>query len=92
MYVAKEKNRCSECKKKVLYAGPKSARNILTDLSPNPARARTETSPDLKSPAYNSTPKVSCCYAVQNKRRLPGIDSTYFYSNHYTKHVDQVEV
>jgi len=55
MYVAKEKNRCSECKKKVLYAGPKSARNILTDLSPNPARARTETSPDLKSPAYNST-------------------------------------
>ena len=30
----------------------------------------------------------------QNKRRLPGLDIvTYiFYSSHYTKHVDQVEV
>jgi len=38
MYVTKEKNRYSECYKKVLYAGLKSARNILTNLSPSPAR------------------------------------------------------
>jgi len=34
------------------------------------------------------------CYSVQNKRRLPGLDIVVyiFYSNHCTKHVDQVEV
>jgi len=33
-------------------------------------------------------------YAVQNKRRQSGLDKVayIFYSNHYTKHVDQVEV
>jgi len=41
MYVTKEKNRYSECYKKVLYASPKSARNILTNLSPNPAQLTT---------------------------------------------------
>jgi len=41
MYATKEKNRYSECYKEVLYAGPKSARNILTNLSPNPARLTT---------------------------------------------------
>jgi len=40
--VTKEKIFYSECYKNVLYAGPKSARNILTNLSPNPAR------PDLR--------------------------------------------
>jgi len=27
-----------------------------------------------------------------NKRRLLGLDSAFFYNNHYTKHVDQLEV
>jgi len=31
-----------------VYAGPKSARNILTNLSPNPAR------PEKPGPTYNS--------------------------------------
>jgi len=39
--VKKEKNPYPECYKKVLYAAPKSARNILTNLSPNPARLTT---------------------------------------------------
>jgi len=38
MYFKKGKNRYFECYKKLVYAGPKSARNILTNLSPNPAR------------------------------------------------------
>jgi len=41
MYFNKEKNRYFEWYKKLLcihYARPKSARNILTNLSPNPAR------------------------------------------------------
>ena len=33
----KKKNPYSLCHKKVLYAGPKSSRNILTNLSPSPA-------------------------------------------------------
>jgi len=37
----KAKNRYSEWYKKVLYTGPKSARNILTNLSPNPTRLTT---------------------------------------------------
>jgi len=27
-----------------------------------------------------------------NKRRLLGLDSAFFYNNHYRKHVDQLEV
>jgi len=46
----KKKNRCSECYTNVLCADPKSARNILINLSPNPARAGPK--PD---PTYNST-------------------------------------
>jgi len=57
----KEKNRFSECYKKVLYAGPKSARNILTNLSRNPARARSETRSDPKSPA-RLTILIQMCY------------------------------
>jgi len=34
----KKKSRLSASYKKVLYGSPKSARNILTNLSPNPAR------------------------------------------------------
>jgi len=34
MYFTEEKNCYSECYKKVLYASPKSARKILTNLSP----------------------------------------------------------
>jgi len=45
MYIMKEKNRYSECYKRVLYAAPKSARNILTNLSPNPTRTAR---PDLQ--------------------------------------------
>jgi len=43
MYDTKEKNRYSKCYKIVLCAGPKSARNILSNFSLNPAR-------NLKSP------------------------------------------
>jgi len=52
MYQMKEKNHYSECYKKVLYAGPKWDRNILTNLSPNPARPEK---PDPKSPARITT-------------------------------------
>jgi len=38
VYVTREKTLLSKCYEKVLYAGPKSARNILTNLSPNPTR------------------------------------------------------
>jgi len=51
MCIAKEKNRYSECYTKVLYAGPKSARNILTDFRPNSAR------PEKPGPNYNSALK-----------------------------------
>jgi len=44
------KNRCFEWYKKLVYAGPKSARNILTNLSPNPARL------EKPGPTYNSAP------------------------------------
>jgi len=44
----RKKNRYSECYNKVLYAGPKSTRNILTNLSLNPAR------PEKPGPTYNS--------------------------------------
>jgi len=54
MYVTKEKNRYSECFKKVLYAGPKSPRNILTNLSPNPSRSKKP------RPTYNSGPAKPC--------------------------------
>jgi len=53
--VRHEKNRCSECYKKVLCAGSKSTRNILTNVSPNPNRARIETRSDPKSPARLKT-------------------------------------
>jgi len=42
MYITNEKYRYSECFKKVLEAGPRLGRNILSSLSPNPAR------PDLQ--------------------------------------------
>jgi len=42
------KNRYSECYQ-VLYPGPKSARNILTNLSPNPTQAQPNTWPDPKA-------------------------------------------
>ena len=38
MFLTKVKDRYLKCSKNVLYAGPKSARNILKNLSPNPAR------------------------------------------------------
>jgi len=41
MYFKKEKNRYFEWYKILLYAGPKWARNILTNLRPNPARLTT---------------------------------------------------
>ena len=47
-YATKEKNCDSECYKKVLYAGPKLARNILAKLSPNPARPEKQS---LHSPS-----------------------------------------
>ena len=37
-YATKEKHRCSECCKKFYVQGPKLDRNILTNVSPNPAR------------------------------------------------------
>jgi len=40
--------------KKVLYAGPKSTRNILAKLSPNPAQNPAR--PGKPAPTYNSTP------------------------------------
>jgi len=43
MYFTKEKNRYSECYKKVLYAGPKSARNILTNLNAKSQALATNT-------------------------------------------------
>jgi len=45
--VKKEKNRYCECYIKFCM----QVRNILTNLSPNPVRARPEIRPDLKSPA-----------------------------------------
>jgi len=48
MHFKKEKNRCFEWYTKLVYAGAKSARNILTNLSPNPAR------PEKPGPTYNS--------------------------------------
>ena len=50
--VTKDKNRYSESYYNVLYAGPKSARNILTNLSPNPAQNRTR--PEEPNPTYKS--------------------------------------
>ena len=50
--VTKDKNRYSESYYNVLYAGPKSARNILTTLSPNPAQNRTR--PEEPNPTYKS--------------------------------------
>ena len=47
MHFTKEKNHCSECCKKVLYAGPKSTRKFLTN-SLNPTR------PKKPGPTYNS--------------------------------------
>jgi len=51
MYFKKENNRCFEWYKKLVYAAPKSTRNILTNLSPNPARTWS----DPKSPARLTT-------------------------------------
>jgi len=48
MHFKKEKNRYFEWYKKLVYAGAKSARNILTNLSPNPARS------EKPGPTYNS--------------------------------------
>jgi len=48
LYFKKEKNRFFEWYKKLVYAGPKSARNILTNLSPNPDRNRAR--PEKASP------------------------------------------
>jgi len=45
--ITKEKNRYFECCTKLLYAGPISARNILADLRPNPARH------EKPGPSYN---------------------------------------
>ena len=45
MYFKKEKNRYFEWYKQLVYAGPKSARNILTNSSPNLA---PKTRPDLQ--------------------------------------------
>jgi len=42
MHFKTEKDRYFEWYKKLAYAGPKSSRNIFTNLSPNPAR------PDLQ--------------------------------------------
>jgi len=52
MYIRKEKNPYSECYQTVLYPGPKSAQNILTNLTPNPAR------PEKPSPTYYSALNV----------------------------------
>jgi len=49
MYIKKEKNHYFECYKKLVCAGPKSARNILTDLSQNPSRNPPEPGPTRKS-------------------------------------------
>jgi len=53
MYITKEKNRYSEIYKKVLFPGPKSARNVLINLSPNPAR------PEKPGPTYNSGSRIT---------------------------------
>jgi len=42
--------------KKLVYGGPKSARNILTNISPNPA----QTQADPKSPARLTTLTHTC--------------------------------
>ena len=51
MYVTKWKKRYSECNKKVLYAGPKLARNVLINLSLNLTRTKKP------GPTYNSSPR-----------------------------------
>jgi len=55
MYVTKEKKFYSECYKKVLHAGTKLARNILTNLSPN--SARNPARPEKARPDFNSGSK-----------------------------------
>jgi len=52
------KNSYSECYKIILCLGPKSARNILSNLSPNPAR------PEKPGSTYNSGLVASCVYWI----------------------------
>ena len=63
MYVTeRKKNRYCECCKKVLYAGPKLARNILTSLKPEPARR------EKPGPTYNSGTRYR--WKKQTKRSI----------------------
>ena len=70
MYVTKEKDRNSECCKKVLYAGPKSARNILTNLSPNPAR------PEKPGPTCKSGLTILLIFCCTNHEFVHSISVT----------------